>query len=490
MAPNASNIKQFSAVAYFFGSILNDSLKVPLGLINTSLGGSPIQAWLSQDQLKNFPQYYDEACRYKQPGYIDSIQSADQQRITRWYQSLNQKDSAYLLSSEDWKSPAFDDSNWAEMDIPGYWADTQTGDVNGVMWFRKTLDIPASMVGKAGTLLLGTIVDADSVFVNGQFIGTTSYQYPPRRYPFPANVLKEGSNTIVVRVINNAGRGGFVYEKPYKIIVDDRETDLSGTWKYKLGAQMEPLASQTFIRWKASGLYNGMLAPLQSYAIKGIVWYQGESNTSRPLEYSKLFETLITSWREQWHMGNLPFLFVQLPNFMKPHEQPGPSNWALLREAQQTALNLPKTGMAIAIDLGVWNDIHPLNKKDVAYRLVLKALHTAYERQDSCYTGPLYQSHTVHGNQMVIKFKNVSQSLVSSDKQPLRYFAISGSDKQFEWAKAHISGCNEITVSNPEIKHPVAVRYAWADNPGKVNLYNTCGLPAAPFRTDQWNTNE
>ncbi len=369
------------------------------------------------------------------------------------------------------------------MKIPGYWASTALGNVNGVVWFRKKIDVPSSMTGKEATLILGRIVDADSVFVNGLFVGTTSYQYPPRRYIIPPNILKAGDNTIVVRVISNSGEGGFVLDKAYEIDAADTAIDLRGMWQYRLGATMKPLASQTFIRWKPLGLYNAMIAPLLNYRMKGVIWYQGESNAGRPVEYRELLPALIRDWRNHWKQGDFPFLIVQLPNFMEAKSDPSESNWALLREAQRRALSLPNTGMAVTIDIGEWNDVHPLDKKDVGNRLALAAQKVAYQEQQVVYSGPLYQLMRIEGNKIVLTFTNIGSGLMAKGCA-LKCFAIAGADKKFTWADAKIENDNVI-VSSSKVLNPVAVRYAWADNPDGANLYNEEGLPASPFRTDE-----
>jgi sialate O-acetylesterase len=369
------------------------------------------------------------------------------------------------------------------MQIPGYWADETLDFVNGVVWFRKEISVPASFVGKDVRLNLGRIIDADSVFINGNFVGTTSYQYPPRRYDLPPDVIKEGKNIIVVRVINSMGEGGFVEDKPYEIVAGDESIDLRGDWKYRPGASMEPLASQTFIRWKPMGLYNAMIAPLLNYCIKGVIWYQGESNAGRPIEYRTLFPALIHDWRNTWKIGDFPFLFVQLPNFMESKNHPSESNWALLREAQLKTLSVPNTAMAVAIDIGEWNDVHPLNKKDVGKRLALAALKVAYN-ENVVYSGPIYKSVKIDGKKIEFTFTNVGSGLIAKGSGELKGFAIAGADRQFVWAQAKIDG-DIILVWSDQIKHPVAVRYAWADNPEGANLYNMEGLPASPFRTDE-----
>lgn len=484
-APNPENVLRFSAVAYFFALDLYQTYKVPIGLINSSLGGSPVEAWISEDALKQFPEHYEEAQRFKDSALINQIETQDRMRIGQWNRTLRQLDEGYKMPDKPWYSPELNTADWQTMTIPGYWSDTDAAIATGVVWFRKEIDVPASMTGKLAKLLVGRIVDADSVFVNGTFVGSTGYQYPPRRYEIPAGILQEGKNTITVRVINSSGKGGFVPDKSYEISVGGQTIDLTGEWQYKLGAAMPPLESQTFIRWKPVGLYNAMIAPLLNYSMKGVIWYQGESNAERPQEYRTLFSTMIENWREKWQAGDFPFLFVQLANFMEAKSQPSESNWALLREAQLQTLSLPNTGMAVTIDIGEWNDIHPLNKKDVGKRLALAAKKLAYRDEKIIYSGPLYQSMKIEGNKIILSFTHSGTGLMAKGDNQLQYFAIAGKDKQFVWANAKIEG-DKVIVWNDAIPQPLAVRYAWADNPDGANLYNKEGLPASPFRTDDW----
>lgn len=480
---NPKNVLSFSAVAYFFGEELYEKYRIPIGLINASLGGSPIEAWLSEDAIKKFPTYEKEAQRFKDAALIHQIENQDRVRIEAWYAQLRQRDEGYRNPLKPWYDPAISTADWSVMKVPGYWASGELGAVNGVVWFRKEINVPASMVGKQCRLILGRIVDADSVFINGVFVGTTGYQYPPRRYDIPSTLLREGRNTIVVRVISNMGKGGFVLDKPYELICGGQTIDLKGDWQYRLGATVDPLASQTFIRWKPVGLYNAMISPLVSYSIKGVIWYQGESNADRPIEYREMFPALIRDWRTKWSQGDFPFLFVQLPNFMEAKDQPSESNWALLREAQLKTLSLPRTGMAVTIDIGEWNDVHPLNKKDVGKRLALAAQKVAYGDDRVVHSGPIYQSMRIEGNKIIITFTNTGGGLTAKGGE-LRYFTIAGVDKQFVWAKAKIE-TNKVIVWNEKVPNPVAVRYAWADNPDGANLYNAEGLPASPCRSDE-----
>ncbi len=483
VSASPKTIMGFSAVAYFFAKNLYDTYKVPIGLINSALGGSPVEAWISEEALKQFPEHFNELQKFKDSTLIKQIESADNSRSQNWYKLSGQKDEGYQNTAENWRSPGLNTSDWNNIEVPGYWTGTPLQNKNGVVWYRKKVNIPASMAGKPARLLLGRIVDADSVFVNNQFVGTTSYQYPPRRYNIPAGLLNEGENTIVVRVISNAGTGGFVPDKPYEIIAGDEKIDLKGDWLYKVGATMDPLGSQTFVRWKPGGLYNAMIHPLLNFGIKGAIWYQGESNASRASEYRNLFGTMITDWRKHWNQGDFPFIFVQLPNYMEVKEQPGESDWAKLREAQLKTLSLPNTGMAVAIDLGEWNDIHPLRKAEVGQRLSLEARRIAYGEKNLVSRSPIFKSIKIEGKKAILTFENTGSGLIAKDNKPLKGFSITGADGKFVWAEATIQN-NRVIVSSPRVKNPVAVRYAWADNPEGANLYNQEGLPASPFRTD------
>ena len=388
-----------------------------------------------------------------------------------------------------WYETAYTPKGWHPINVPGYWEDQGIKDLNGVVWYRKEIDIPASMVGKPAKVFLGRIVDADELYINGKSVGKTTYMYPQRRYPVPADVLKAGKNIFVVRVTNNFGKGGFVPDKPYCVFAGADTVDLKGTWQYKVGTANRPFAGGGFgggginAQNQPAALYNAMVAPEIDYAIKGFCWYQGESNAGKPQEYEKLQVALINDWRQKWQQGDLPFLYVQLPGFMDYNYQPAESGWAVLREGQLNALSVPNTAMAVAIDLGEWNDIHPDNKKDVGERLALAAMKLAY-KENVVYSGPLYKSATVEGNKIVVDFTNTGGGLITNDGESLGDFAIAGSDKKFVWAKANIEG-DKIIVQSDEVSNPQYVRYAWADNPVNPNLYNKEGLPASPFRTDQ-----
>ncbi|MBN2698739.1 MAG: sialate O-acetylesterase [Bacteroidales bacterium] len=478
-------VMNFSAVAYFFARELHTRYGVPVGLVNASLGGSPAESWMSEEALKEFPEYYREMQRFKDPALIARITRSDYERNREWYSRLYLNDEGYKDKQHPWYRNNLDLSEWESIRVPGYWTGTLLDNVNGVVWYRKTFKVPPGAEESAASLILGRIVDADSVWINEHFVGTTSYQYPPRRYPIPPGILREGENTIVVRVISNRGEGGFVPGKTYELTGSFGTIDLKGDWLCRTGTVMEPLGGETFVRWKPGGLYNAMIAPLLNYPIKGVIWYQGESNAGKPLEYAELFPSLICDWRKNWNQEAFPFLFVQLPNFMEPPDAPQESNWALLREAQLKTLSVPATGMAVAIDLGEWNDIHPLNKKEVGHRLALAARKVAFGDEDVVHSGPLYHSMIIKDKKIILSFTNTGSGLVFKKYHGPGPFAIAGPDRQFVWAKARIRG-NTVIVRSKMVRHPVAVRYAWADNPDNANLYNEEGLPASPFRTDDW----
>ena len=479
---NPKNVLNFTAAGYFFAKKLFEIYKVPVGLINASVGGSSAEAWISEESIKSFPKYFEDVQRYKASGYIEKINKMDNERVRSWNKQLRQNDAGYKNPLETWYNPDLNTTNWETMHVPGYWADTKTGPVNGVVWFRRKIDIPVNMTGIPAILLLGRIADADSVFINGRFVGSTGSQYSERTYKIPGDVLKEGENTIVVRIINYIRHGGFVPGKKYEISANDNTVSLEGEWKYRVGAIAEPLEDRLFTGKIPTGLFNSMIAPMLNYRIKGVLWYQGESNTSRACEHYELFKLLIKDWRNNWHQGNFPFLYVQLPNFVEVNIETTIYDWAYFRESQLKALSVPNTGMAVSIDIGEFNDIHPKNKKDLGYRLALAAQKIAYGENGIVYSGPIYKSMKINGNKVTLTFTNTGSGLASKNNEELKCFEICGVDNEYFPAKAKIVN-DKIIVWNDDVNNPVAVRYAWANNPPDPNLYNKEGLPASPFRT-------
>lgn len=462
----ASEVLHWTALAYFFAQEAYLTYNVPVGMLVSSKGGSAIESWISQEQLKDFPEFV-----------------VDREALEMLKQAETDKGIA-----GKWASSGLDDADWESMEVPGRWQENGLH-TKGVVWYRKDFDMPDSMDGKHARLHLGMLIDSDSVFVNGRFVGSTSYMYPPRKYDIPAGVLKQGNNNITVKLTAHSGNGGFVDDKPYKIVGDNVEIDLTGSWKYKVGKDLNGV-EQYVARIKnldaaGSGLYNGMIYPIRDYKVKGVIWYQGESNAGRPQTYTSLLKSLIADWRGLWNNPALPFLMVQLPNFMEKSDQPSESGWAAIREAQlNVAMAVPNTVLAVTYDTGEWNDIHPLNKKDVAHRLFLGAREKVYG-EEIVSAGPLYKDMEIEGNSIIMTFTETGSGLTSRDEAPLKHFAIAGNDRKFVWAEATIEG-NKVRVSSEDVPLPMAVRYAWANNPEEANLINKEGLLASPFRTDNW----
>ena len=476
---NPEDVLEFSAVAYFFARKIYEKYHVPIGLINASVGGTPIEAWTSEEGLKEFPNIYATVQKNKDTTYVNNI--------TIKLPTDNHKKETDLGMIGSWYDPAYIPKEWRTINIPGYWEDQGVKDLDGVVWYRREIDVPEAMTNIPAKVFLGRIRDADFLYINGKMVGNTTYQYPQRRYQIPANVLKPGKNIFVVRVINNSGRGGFVPDKPYCLLAGKDTVDLKGYWQYKVGDVFLPgssIGNNFSFQDQPTALYNAMVAPMINYTIKGFLWYQGEANSSRAKEYTTLQPALITDWRNKWKEGSIPFLFVQLPNFMEVNYLPSESQWAELREAQLKSLSVPNVGMAVTIDLGEWNDIHPDRKKEVGERLALAAEKIAYGEKDIVSSGPVYQSSTIEGNKVIISFTNTGSGLITNDGEELSQFAIAGADKKFVWAKAKIEG-DKVIVWNDNVPNPMYVRYAWADNPDNPNLYNKEGLPASPFRTDR-----
>lgn len=472
----------FSAVAYFFAKDLYAKTKVPVGIINSSVGGSPIEAWISEEGLKPFPLYLNDKRICESDKYIDDVTMLGRESQELWNTTLYRSDEG-LHATQPWYSSEYDDSSWTITELfDTSWATSGFNPINGSHWFRKDFDVPQTFVGKAATLRLGCIADADSVYVNGTFVGTVSYRYPPRIYEIPAHLLKAGKNNITIRLMSYGGRPEFVKDKPYKILCGGEEINLLGEWKYRLGAQMPAMPSQISFQYKPVGLYNGMIAPLLHCKFTGVIWYQGESNTGRYNEYGTLLSTLIADWRSKLDAPKLPFFIVQLPNFMQSHSHPVESSWAELRNKQlEVSRTIPNTALAVTIDLGEWNDIHPLSKKEVGYRLSLQAQKLVYGDKMLVSEGPVYESATTEGDKMILSFRSGTDDLQQVTE--LKGFSVAGKDRIFKWAKARVEG-NKVIVWNEDIANPVVVRYGWDDNPIGINLRNKAGLPASPFTTE------
>lgn len=482
-------IENFSSVAYFFGRNLNKNLDIPIGLISTSWGGTIAEAWTSGQSLAEMP-YFKEAVQDITNVSEEEAQKQYEQKFKEWNDYILANDKGYRNNVAVWSETNLDDGQWNKMELPGLWEEKGLNDFDGIVWFRKAIEIPDQWAKKDLTLKLAMIDDNDITYFNGIKIGETNGYNHKRIYKIPGKLVKPGKAVITIRVTDTGGGGGIHGETADLSVAPstgkESATSLAGTWKYQVAIDLK---KQDKAPQSVSGnpnrptvLYNAMIHPVIPYAIRGAIWYQGESNADRAYQYRELFPLMIRDWRIQWG-HNFPFYFVQLANFMKRSNEPEESQWAELREAQLQTLQLENTGMAVSIDIGDADDIHPKNKQDVGSRLALNALAGTYG-QEIVYSGPIFRSYQLEGNKIRINFSHTGKGLKSKDSPNLKGFAIAGPDHLFHWVDAIIDG-NSIVVSSPEVRFPVAVRYAWADNP-ECNLYNEEGLPASPFRTDDW----
>ena len=485
------NLENFSAVGFFFAQKLLAENKVPVGIITIPVGGSPAEAWVSESILQKYPQYLEKLQPFKNDAHVQATIAKDKANSDKWYADLGAAD---IGLKHNWSQEKLDTSTWKTVQVPGFLKE-QAADkkdrefTNGAFWVRKTIELTQTQAAKKAVLWLGCIVDGDQVFVNGQSIGQTGYQYPPRIYAMPAGLLKAGKNSIAIRVTSYSANAGFVKDKRYALMLGeskfgagysgDEEISLRGEWQYKIAAEAGAMQPGTTLHYLPSSLFNAKLAPALPLKIKGVIWYQGESNVGRAAEYKQLMADLIGDWRTQFQQPDLPFVYVQLANFLPAVNQPGESGWAELREAQRQTLAVKNTAMAVAIDAGEWNDIHPLDKQTVGERLALGALKVAYGKKSLVAAGPSLKKVKAKGSRLELVFGDVGKGLVVRGSE-LAHIALAGADKKFVWAKAQVKG-NKLMVWADSIPEPKWVRYAWADNPAGANLYNSAGLPASPF---------
>jgi sialate O-acetylesterase len=464
----------FAGTAWFFARALYEKYRLPIGLISTAMGGTPIEAWMSAGALKDFPHKVERGRLFAGGEYRRTMLETSTTQVNAWYDTVQREDRGL---QEQWYLPETDDSDWGELSLPGSFSKIPD-DFCGVIWFRTRVHLSAAFAGTKARIWLGTIVDADTVYINGRELGSITYRYPPRKYSLPAGLLREGENHISIRVLCCRGGGQITPDKPFRIFNDRETVELAGTWHYKIGFSTCPCPEPFFIQREPTGLYNAMIAPLIRFPIKGVIWYQGESNTDTDectQDYAAHFTALIRDWREG--RGNIPFLFVQLPLFGEGGENTEQSRWARIREAQAAALSLPATGMAVALDLGEWNDLHPLNKKDLAGRLALAAQAVAYGETNSA-PGPLFRDIRREGDRLILSFGNCGAGLVA--KKDI-YVTVCAGERSFR-LQAVIRGNDSLVVNVPGIQSPDTVLYAWADNPQDRWLYNSDDLPAAPFK--------
>ncbi|MGC3943969.1 MAG: sialate O-acetylesterase [Chryseolinea sp.] len=474
---------EFTAVGYFFARTVYEQINVPIGLINTSWGGTHSETWTSREAFMSNPEFKDMISGMPQLDFEQLAKQKQAEQLAK-FKAMN----IVLPASgvDQWKDAAFDASSWNEMELPSLWESHALPDFDGVVWFRKTVTLTDADIAGNATLELGPIDDSDETYVNGERVGSTVGKYNENRvYKISPGVLKAGDNVIAVRV-DDTGGGGGLYGKPdqLKLTTSAGAHSLVGKWRFSIekasiSAAVGPNSYPTL-------LFNAMLNPLLPARIAGVLWYQGESNAGRAYQYRTAFPLMINDWRAHWKEGDFPFYFVQLASFNASNgtSEKG-STWAELREAQTMTLSLPHTGMAVTTDIGEANDIHPRNKQDVGKRLAAIALKNDYGKDVVC-SGPSYKSMSVEGNKVKILLSNTGSGLMVKDKYGyLKGFEVAGSDHKFYYAKASLVG-NDVVVESDQVQTPGAVRFAWADNPEDANLFNKDGFPAVPFRTDNW----
>jgi sialate O-acetylesterase len=481
-----ADVADFTAVGYFFARNLTKELNVPIGLINTTWGGTHSETWTSREAFEGSDEFREMIAALPKLN-LDSLARAKGAATVKAIEDLQGPLHRSPASASAWKENQYDDSQWKKMPLPDIWEHhAPFNEFDGVMWFRRSFQVGPGDAGKNGMLELAMIDDIDNTYVNGVLVGTTRQYNEKRNYAIPSGVLKEGTNTIAVRVEDTGGGGGIYGDgSNMKITIGNVSQPLAGDWRYRVESISKNTSSIGPNSYPTL-LYNAMLHPLIPFGIKGVIWYQGESNAWRAYQYRKAFPLMINDWRKRWGQGDFPFYFVQLASFNAGDGNSNAgSNWAELREAQTLTLSLPNTGMAATTDIGDPHDIHPRNKQDVGKRLAAIALNRTYGKKMTD-SGPVYQSMKKEGNKVRISFTSTGSGMVVKDKYGyLRGFELAGPDKVFRFAKASIEG-NTVVVHHDSIPDPVAVRFGWADDASDNNLFNAEGFPALPFRTDTW----
>jgi sialate O-acetylesterase len=477
---------EFTAVGYFFAREIQKRLHVPVGLINSSWGGTMVETWTSRGAFERSPEFKTMIAKLP-PTDLELLARQRKQALDDRVRTLEKliRDS---LPESDWKNPDYNSEVWPKMQLPGLWESQNLGLelLDGVVWFRKEISLDSTEASKPVILNLSKIDDNDNSYVNGILVGATKSYNADRHYLIAPGIFKTGNNVIAVRVEDTGGGGG-IYGDPtaMSLTTGDQQIPLSGFWSFRV-AKIESGPQDINPNDYPTLLYNGMINPLIPFGIKGVLWYQGEANADRAYQYRIAFPLMINDWRQRWEQGNFAFYFVQLASFNSANgDSEHGSSWAELREAQTRTLSLPNTGMAVTVDIGESNDIHPKDKQDVGKRLAAIALNNIYG-QTMQYSGPVYESLAVTGNKIILTFTHTGSGLMTKDKYGyIRGFEVAGSDQHFHYAKASIIG-NKVAVSSDAVTEPLEVRYAWADDAGDANLYNQEGFPAVPFRTDQW----
>ena len=502
-------VRGFSAVAYYYGRALQQELKVPVGVIESCWGGTIIEAWMSAEALSGYPEMAPKIAQVAKLAETETDrENTFKKEMARFVAQAKADDKGFAGGKAPWAARSYDDSSWGTMKLPEK-IQTLWPSTNGVFWFRKEVEIPSSWAGRNLTLSLGPVDDYDETYFNGKLVGTGEVWNMAREYVIPGKMVKAGTSVLCIRVTDDHGDGGLygAADQLYLEGPDGTQIRLDGEWKVKksldFGSRKVSTAREPNL---ASVLYNAMVKPLVPFAIKGAIWYQGESNAGKAYRYRDLMSAMVLDWRSAWGY-DFPFYITQITGYHEVSPVPGEFSWAELREAQSIAASaLDAADVACIIDLGEAEDVHPVRKKEVGDRLALLALANDYGREVIS-SGPRFESYRIgHGN-IRVRFTSVADGLKavpSGSMAEARYgsqalgydivkraergevtgFQIAGADRVWHWATADIEG-DEVIVYSEDVPHPVAVRYGWADNP-VCNLFNSAGLPAHPFRTDDW----
>jgi len=487
------SVRSFSATGYFFGRAIHLKKKSPVGLVQSCWSGTPIESWTTLSSLKEIPEIREWVAFTEDTlNNLEERKKNYQQDLAGWKKAIVEMDRG-IRAEPAWYDPNLPGKDWKTIELPQLWEQSELGPFDGSLWVRRTFSIPKEWASQEATVHLGAVDDQDITWLNGKKLGGKEIWYEQRDYNVPKGTLNAGENIIAVRVLDTGGPGGFSGNPgDMRVLFDTpqgkKSVPLAGKWNYRISydiSEMPPRPIEPKDYHHLPGvLYNGMIAPLEPYGIRGVIWYQGESNASRARAYRKQFPAMIRDWREGWGRGDFPFLFVQLANFGPLKNEPGEDDWAELREAQLLTLSIPHTGMAVAIDIGESGDIHPKNKQEVGRRLALAARAVAYGEK-IVYSGPIYRkgSMDLENGKARLLFDHTGSGLTARGGD-LKGFTISGECRKFIPAKARIEG-KTVLVWSDKVSKPAAVRYGWAMNPD-CSLYNREGLPASPFRTDDW----
>lgn len=471
----------FSATAYFFARKLYQELNVPIGIIHSSWGGTEIESWISSEAYEKLPSKFWNKYQSIPTSDLSSFLDKNKEGELRFTEAMD-NDKGLV---EKWYGYEMNTSDWKSFTNPREWQGTELVGTDGSVWFRYEFDLPSIDTAAKTVISLGAIDDNDETWVNGTKIGETRGYNVERIYNIPQSVLNKGRNVIAVRVINESGEAGFTSHADKMFIqTGDKKYSLAGEWKYKISANAKDFNFVRFTPYSLpSLLYNAMVNPVKNLPIRGVIWYQGESNENNAEDYKTLFPTLIKDWRAKWNDSQMPFYWVQLANYKDKDTKPSiSSKWAVVREAQDMALQLPNTGQAITTDIGDAKDIHPKNKQDVGLRLALIALKKTYGK-NVISSGPRFQSYAKSKDQIIITLSNIADGLMVANKYGyIEGFDVAGSSGQFQWIRAKLDG-NRIIIDLNQIQYPATIRYSWCDNPD-VNIFNSEGLPLAPFKIE------